>query len=360
MGAADGRMTTATPHASARQLRAALQRAGGPDDAAARMRELVAQGLDALPMPGAGDTLERWRALAAVAGHDLSLAKLYEGHTDALAILRELGDSDGTRALTGAGSVWGVWASEAPDGRVYIEQDPTDEPGALVLRGVKHWCSGAQTGSHALVTAWHAQQACSQLVRVDLAQPTVEVCTDQWKAVGMNGSASLQVHFNGARAHRVGAPGAYVSRPGFWHGGAGIAACWYGGAVALAEALHRSISQGPAALRSPFRLAAAGRVDVMLQGVALMLQHAASWIDGRPCADASSVALRVRLAAARCALQVLEEVGAALGPTPYCADAAFAQMATDLPVFVRQSHADRDYAVLGEKLASREDGLWSL
>ena len=36
--------------------------------------------LDQLPMPAAGATLERWRALAAVAQFDLSLTKLYEGH----------------------------------------------------------------------------------------------------------------------------------------------------------------------------------------------------------------------------------------------------------------------------------------
>ena len=53
-------------------------------------RRLVADGLDRLPLPGAGNTIERWRALAAAAGHDLSLAKLFEGHTDALAILAEL------------------------------------------------------------------------------------------------------------------------------------------------------------------------------------------------------------------------------------------------------------------------------
>lgn len=54
--------------------------------------DLIAAGLDRLPLPGAGHgaTLERWRCLAVVAGHDLSLLKLYEGHTDALAILAEL------------------------------------------------------------------------------------------------------------------------------------------------------------------------------------------------------------------------------------------------------------------------------
>ena len=40
----------------------------------------------------------------------------------------------------------------------------------------------------------------------------------------MAGSASIDVSFKGALARRVDDVGAYLARPGFWHGGAGIAA----------------------------------------------------------------------------------------------------------------------------------------
>ena len=46
-----------------------------------------------LPLPGGGRTRERWALLADLAGEDLSLARLAEGHADALAILSELGAS---------------------------------------------------------------------------------------------------------------------------------------------------------------------------------------------------------------------------------------------------------------------------
>jgi len=70
---------------------------------------LVAQGADQLPLPGSGRTLERFRALAVVAGHDLRLCKLFEGHTDALAIMAELDSPSPPR-----GSTWGTWAAEPP------------------------------------------------------------------------------------------------------------------------------------------------------------------------------------------------------------------------------------------------------
>ncbi len=54
------------------------------------LEALQAEGLDRLPLPGSGQTLERFRRLAEVAAHDVRLCKLFEGHTDALAIMAEL------------------------------------------------------------------------------------------------------------------------------------------------------------------------------------------------------------------------------------------------------------------------------
>jgi hypothetical protein len=357
MGAADSRMSAAEAFTSPHRLRDALARASPADDPAACLRDLIRLGLDQLPLPGSGRTLERWRALAEVAEHDLSLAKLYEGHTDALAIFSEL---DRTDPVAGDERVWGVWASEAPGGRVSFEPGTPTAGGSVLLTGVKHWCSGAKSGSHALLTVWHGQEQAPQLAWLDLAQPGVQVFSGAWKAVGMNASASLQVQLNGARAFLVGGPGDYLSRPGFWQGGAGIAACWYGGTTTLAKSLYRAVYQSPASSRSPFRLATVGRVAVMMRAMGLMLQDAARWIDAHPCGDASEIALGVRLAAAQCATSVLEEVAAALGATPFCTDAAFARTAADLPVFILQSHGDRDYAALGQQLVSKGEFSWAL
>ena len=86
---------------------------GSAEQTAAALRALIDAGLDRLPLPGSGATLERWRMLAAVAAFDLALVKLYEGHTDALAILAEL---DGKHS--DKGNAWGVWAAEPPTARL--------------------------------------------------------------------------------------------------------------------------------------------------------------------------------------------------------------------------------------------------
>lgn len=317
------------------------------------LAQLVRQGLDDIPLPARGATLQRWQVLCAVAEHDLSLAKLYEGHTDALAVQAEVAP----RLDRLKGATWGMWASEAPGARTHFA---TVGAGEVRLNGSKAWCSGALQVSHGLLTAWATGGVRPQLVRVAMRQPGVSVSAAAWQAVGMADSASIEVGFHDATGHLVGDEGAYLQRPGFWQGGAGIAACWHGGALALAGTLRQALTETPAESRSPFRLAALGKVDVALRSTGALLREAAQWIDDHPERDASAVALRVRLAAERNATVVLGEVGRALGATPFCRDRRFARMAADLPVFVRQSHAERDFAALGGCVAVSEDAPWKL
>ena len=56
----------------------------------------------------------------------------------------------------------------------------------------------------------------------------------------------------------------------------------------------------------------------------------------------------------------MRHVGRAVGAGPYCKDPHFAQLMADLPVYTRQSHAERDLAGLGELVAGGPTGRWQL
>jgi hypothetical protein len=314
----------------------------------AAMSLCIERGLDRLALPGSGQTLARWRQLANVAGIDLALFKLYEGHTDALAILHELHG-----APFDTHGIWGVWAAEPPGARVIVSQRQGKE---VRLDGRKAWCSGAQQIDYALITAWTDKQQ-PQLVAVKLDQPGVSVDGHAWQAVGMASTASVDVYFSNAVGHCVGASGGYLDRPGFWQGGAGIAAGWYGAAVALAKTLRDQRRQGRP---DPHADAHLGAVDAALCGAAAALRECATWIDSHPQDDARLAVQRVRAQVEMAVEQVCRHVGRALGATPFCRDAHFARLATDLPVFIRQSHAERDLAQLGELIASRDLEDWPL
>jgi hypothetical protein len=178
--------------------------------------------------------------------------------------------------------------------------------------------------------------------------------TDQgWQAVGMGATGSVEVLLDNAKALAIGNPGDYLQRPGFWHGGIGIAACWYGAACSMAERLREHCAHR----EEPHALAHLGAVDSALQGAAAVLRASAVAIDDAPLDDAELLARRTRAVVENAAEQVIHHVGRALGAGPYCKDRQFAQLSADLPVFLRQSHAERDLAGLGQII---REGTWTL
>jgi len=310
----------------------------------------LTRALPSLPQPGQGATLLRWRMLAAIAARDLSLVKIYEAHADAAAILAELGAAPPRR-----GTVWAVWAAQMPGAAVRAGQRSGD---LVRLSGTKAWCSGAAFATDALVTCSDADDR-PWLAAVELAQPGVEVVARGWHAVGMAATGSVDVLFDDAAARLVGPANAYLERPGFWFGAAGIAACWYGAAAALATRLAVAAARRD----DPHQRAHLGAADAALSAARALLRETAREIDRAPTADAMAAALRVRAAVESAVDAVTRATARGLGAAPFCRDPWFARMAADLPVFVRQSHAEHDLAVLGGALAdsaTTERAAWSL
>lgn len=287
------------------------------------------------PLPGRGETLARWRLLAAIAADDVCLAKVLEAHYDAQAILAELG------AAAPEGHLCAVWAAEPPDARVIFAPDADADADGGVLTGTKAWCSGSDLVDAALVTAHENGQRV--LVRVEMAASGIVRDDAGWQAVGMARVRSGRVHFHRVSARRIGAPDAYLERPGFWHGGGGIAACWFGAATAIADTLRIDVR----AARSPHAQAHLGAIDMVLASTASLLRETAALIDATPDLPHIRAITRVRSIAERAATEVIDRVGRALGPAPLCTEAAHAQRCADLTTFIRQSHAEHDWAALG-------------
>ncbi|WP_414445224.1 acyl-CoA dehydrogenase family protein [Burkholderia sp. 22PA0106] len=323
------------------------------DTALAAAAHRLIEAFPHLPRPGAGNTLARWRFLAGVAGRDLPLVKLVEAHADADAILAELG---GPMPAGREPGLLAVWAARSPAGdlRISTRSTRSGSAGSARLDGTKAWCSGAHCVDTALVTCIDADGH-DRLAIVAMRQPGVTISARGWDALGMRATRSVEVDFVDAAATLVGPPGAYVQRPGFWHGGAGIAACWYGGAAALATRLRDAAGKRD----DPHLHAHLGTADIALTAARALLRETAQAIDAEPRADAMAAALRARGAAEHAADTVLRAAQRGLGAGPLCRDRWFAQMAADLPVFLRQSHAERDLAALGAALATSRPG-WRL
>ncbi|HEY5857680.1 MAG TPA: acyl-CoA dehydrogenase family protein [Aldersonia sp.] len=300
-----------------------------------------------LPLPGSGRTWDRFTSLAAIARDDTVVGRLVEAHTDAVAILAELHGP-----APKPGQVWGVWAAEPPEPVLRAVPDGDRH----LLDGRKPWCSGASICDHTLVTARVGDDRA--LFAVDLTGASAHPVPDTWHAVGMAESDSGAVDFDSTPAIAVAAPGEYLTRPGFWHGAVGVAACWYGAACGVADPLLRRVRSGRA---DPHTAAHLGAVTAALLAARESLRHAAIEIDTDPLdrrGRSRILARSVRAVVEDAATQVLDRVGRALGAAPLCADAAHAHRVADLTVYLRQSHAERDLADLGRDVAEAAGDPW--
>jgi alkylation response protein AidB-like acyl-CoA dehydrogenase len=295
-----------------------------------------------LPLPGSGHTAARWETLAAIARGDVVVGRLVEAHADADAILAEIA---GTRVAPG--HWWGVWAAEPPMPVVTATRDAK----RWVLDGAKAWCSGAGLCTHALLTVRVRDER--PLFAVDLSHAGVTVDLSGWKATGMSRSATGTVTFRAVPAQPVGSSADYLERPGFWHGGAGVAACWLGGAERVADTLRRA-----GARLDEHAAAHLGAVDAALASGRWSLLGAAAEVDADP-GDLHAArirAMRVRAVVEAAAALAVDRVGRALGATPLVTDPSHTEAISDLLVYLRQSHAERDLAALGRLVGDYQVG----
>lgn len=298
-----------------------------------QLAALLERGELTLPDPGRGDTARRWAALAMWGRADLSLARLAEGHVDAVAILHELGGRPDPNAR------YGVWAAR-PGGR---GAELVGGPGAWWLTGTVRFCSGARSLDRALVVA--AAPDGMRLVDVGLDAPGVHAVEGTWAAAGMRASETLDVTFTDVAVPNdalVGAPGAYLERPGFWWGGAGVAAVWLGGAAGVLD----DVLDG-AARADEHRLAHIGALHADLQAVDALLVRTAEAIDADPSHGHRTAVWTARAAVERACRTVIDVAPRAAGVAGLACSATLPSRLADLQIYIRQHHGERDLAALG-------------
>jgi alkylation response protein AidB-like acyl-CoA dehydrogenase len=312
-------------------------------DLSTSLRRFVLEDAAEIPLPASGCTSVRFEQLAAVGRIDLSLARLAEGHLDAVAILDEAG-MDRPRV----GEMYGVWAARSPS-------DPTRADRCADgwrLNGTKPFCSGASFLDRALVTAEAPDGY--RLFDVDLRTTERKIQPGSWQAVGMAASDSQTFGLDDvfvSRARCVGDPNFYLERAGFWFGASGVAACWLGGA----DGLLRGVAGESSSSASEHSLAALGRAHARVESMRSLVMAEASEIDLDPTdmkGDARRRALVLRQLVHDLSLEVLSLTADAGGASPLCHDGNQARRVADLFVYLAQHHGYRDAAELGRILVT--------
>ena len=256
---------------------------------------------------------------------DLTLARLVEGHADAVRILGEAG-------CAARPGLYGVWASRSAGTGLRAERSD----GGWHLRGELRFASGVDVVDRALVTASVEDGDGHQLF--DVAADRFRPDRSTWRTPAMDASRSFTVHADLVVAEPpVGAEGFYLGRRGFALGGLGVAAVWAGGARSVVDQVATGLRRfSPTA----HQLRRVGLMDQLSWQARAVLDHVAAVLD----ADAHQPPHRL-VAAARTTVvdaceQVAAEAGRVVGPGGLSTDERLARTLADLTVYVRQHHVD--------------------
>ena len=177
---------------------------GFPAEAFAR---LVREGFVADPPVEPAEVRSLLLLLAAVGRGDLSVGRIFEGHVNAVYLIRQFGSAAQAayyRRITGGGGIFGVWNTDAPADPLCIVDGR--------FEGKKSFASGVDGLSHAIVTV--GGDAGRQMLMV----PTDPLGVDRgwWRPLGMRASGSHVADFTGLRVEpgwMLGRTDDYVRQP---------------------------------------------------------------------------------------------------------------------------------------------------
>jgi alkylation response protein AidB-like acyl-CoA dehydrogenase len=263
---------------------------------------------------------------------DIPLARLGEGHVDALRILDQAG------AVPEPGALYGVWASRsARTGLTALGHDDQ-----LEISGTLRFASGAGLLDRALVPVWFDEH---RSVLLDLDASGLEVDPSRRRTSAMVPSRSYEIrveHLLVPRSAQRGPVGFYLDRPGFQAGGVGVAACWVGGVARVLDVLL-AFHPHP----NPAQQVRLGQIRADLVAAAATVRAGGRAL-ADPDVDTGRVALEVRTAVADAVHRVLAAARQLTGPTGLALDDAVSQAIPDLELYVLQHNTDAALAALGD------------
>jgi len=289
---------------------------------------------------------EEWALVRRVARADGSVARILDGHLNAVervALLAPEPLRGRELAAVAAGERrMGVWGADPlpAEGAAAALHGP---PGDRRVAGHKVFCSGAGGIDRALVTA-RDRAGRPLLALVDLSEG-VAIDRDWYRGSGLRTAESHRVRFDDARVLAVlGAPGELVREPWFSRDAIRTAACWAGIADRAADAALTALAERPSA--GDLEALAAGRI----LGATATIDR---WLDGAareaadPGADLRATSVQLRAAVADACRVILDEAARATGSRPLVDGGHLDRCRRDLDLFLLQHRLDPMVARLG-------------
>lgn len=325
--------------------------------------------------PG-GDALSLWTLTRRIAAIDLSLARCWEGHGNAMLLLAENAtqaqQARWFRGVAEHGQRWAVWSGEPqkrlPGQRAAFGTHVQRVPGGYRITGSKVFATGATGVQWAILLvstagpggARHATGDAEELRMLccEMSDPTIHTDASWWEPLGMRATVSHKICFEDTFIpddQEIGRPGAYLLDRWQARFTPHYAASFLGAAEgAYAYALDCVHTRGQA--EDPHVQHRVGRMSIDLQTGRLWLAEVARhWAEQRV-AEAELEGLRTRWLAEQLATNVVQHAMHLGGARALLRPSPLERIVRDLAFYTRHDNLDSLLSTIGAaELGERHD-----
>lgn len=269
---------------------------------------------------------------------DLSIARLIEGHINAIALVCRYGTPAQQASLASDvrdGALAAVWGADDATGLKIVSQGGHDE-----LRGRKILASGGGFVTRPLVTAKSGDEQYMYLLRL---APDHPVDLSGWTAQGMRSTATGAIDLTGMRIgpdEQVGGAGDFMRQPYFSGGAWRFCAAHLGAMERLVELFRQHlVSRGRA--EDPYQLQRVAVCVAAVRTARFWIEEAARRFGGEADPEATvAFANMTRMVTERSALDIMENVQRGVGLLAFIRPDPIERICRDLSTYLRQPVPD--------------------
>jgi alkylation response protein AidB-like acyl-CoA dehydrogenase len=274
--------------------------------------------------------------LRLIGSADLSMARLFEGHVNAVSLVARYGSHDQLQALAvrvAKGGLSAVWGADDAKGLQVI--------GGHALRGRKILASGAGFVTDPIVTA---QADAGQVMCLLHLTMDEDVDLSGWRALGMRSTATGSIDLSGVSVtseNMIGAAGEFMCQP-YFSGGAWRFCAAHVGATERLVDLFRDHLVARGRGDDPYQLQRLAQCIASAKTARHWVEEAARRlsIDAPDTGKVVAFANLTRMVTERCALDVMEAVQRGVGLTSFVKPHPIERISRDLSTYLRQPVPD--------------------
>ena len=317
-----------------------------------------------------GNIRTLWAMTTEIAKADMSTARCWEGHNNALMLLDNLGTySQKEKWFSGVverGEIWSVWSGEPllkiPGQKQKFETTVTKTAKGYLINGAKVFCSSAPGAAWAnlLVNtngaggARYANGSAESVIMLacDLSDTSVSFDDTWWKPIGMRGSTSYHVKFNNTLIpfeNQIGEAGQFLLDEWQTRWIPQYAATFLGGAKAAYEYTLAHI-EAQQRKNDPYVQHRIAKMAINIQSAGLWIDHVARLWDEGNIETAKSTGNMVRYQVEQLAMQTVEDAVHICGARALIQPSPLERILRDVSLYTRHDDDDQLLATIGKSV----------